>query len=441
MANKNYITLLFLLILGTAQLTAQEKYKISPYPDLWYNSVDGLRFGIRLQGEMEGSFKDGPHRLDLGLWGGSNFPELPISYYFSLIEPIASLSEFQQEGNYQVISSVRAGFARHRIQLNKRFQNGFDELDSFKISLFFSYEKMFDTGYAIFPMLWSSNQSIYNKWKPLVGFELHRSTRTPVARMSAQLKFEHNLNGDIGRYSTGRLILKQKIQTNDVITIRLRQFGGINFGDYVPENGFLFSMPSAGQFVNNGFSRAPGTVPEAWFERGLFQFQGGANLRGYATQEIDLLAAVQAANSLAEIPLSEKIIAVNMDIEFSNPINSWLNNITIIGDLMELRSYVFFDAGKGFGSTVIQPKIFALPQDSQTQDVVPDQEFGEFDEEELLMDSGLGLQISFNIPDYLGADRGFFIRYELPLWLSSPAAGDPNFKYRTLIGLGAIFSF
>jgi hypothetical protein len=57
------------------------------------------------------------------------------------------------------------------------------------------------------------------------------------------------------------------------------------------------------------------------------------------------------------------------------------------------------------------------------------------------MDAGLGFQFSANIPDYLGKDRGIFIRYDIPLWLSSTVNNESNFKYRNVVGIGAIFNF
>jgi hypothetical protein len=55
-------------------------------------------------------------------------------------------------------------------------------------------------------------------------------------------------------------------------------------------------------------------------------------------------------------------------------------------------------------------------------------------------DLGIGLQFSLNIPDYLGKDRGFALRYEIPFWLSDPSLGEKSFKFRNLIGIGAIIS-
>ena len=430
MAHRTLI--IFFLILGwmlpQTALQAQEKYRISPYPDFWYNDVDGVRFGIRLLGEMEGNFQEGPHRIDLGVWGGSKLPDMPVSYYVSLTEPIPSITEYAQEGSIQFISSVRTGFAQHRVQLNKRFQNGFDEYDNVKIHMYLSFENMFDDEYRPYPALWE------NGWRSLLGIGFERNLRFERAKISGIFNFEHNLNKETGKFSTGTVELRQIIRTSEYFTLRLREFGGINFGDYNLDNAFLFSMPSAREQLGFGFSRAKGTIPESWFSKGIFQFHGGANLRGYVKQEVQSLEIMNSPGFNGEVPFSEKIWAANVDLEFSNPINTALKKKAIIGDFMEFRSYLFFDIGQSMGIAEIEPQV------SFPGVAIPDA-MGEFEEKELLMDSGIGLQISFNIPDYLANDRGLFLRYEVPFWLSSPEAGDSNFKYRNLIGIGAIFSF
>ncbi len=49
--------------------------------------------------------------------------------------------------------------------------------------------------------------------------------------------------------------------------------------------------------------------------------------------------------------------------------------------------------------------------------------------------------LSFNIPDYLGRDRGFFIRYEIPFWVSEVPGDEDNFDIRHVLGVGSQFRF
>src|SRR5699024_4993792 len=94
---KTSVSLLFLLSLISfyQPVNAQQNYEVSYAPDIWYNSVDGIRVGVRMRGKVPGSFKQGPHRLDAGLWLSTFIPASPVSYYFSLTEPITAISDFQ----------------------------------------------------------------------------------------------------------------------------------------------------------------------------------------------------------------------------------------------------------------------------------------------------------------------------------------------------------
>ncbi len=128
MDNRNLIIVFLFLLMPGFSFAQSDSYNLNFYPDAWYNSVDGVRIGGFVLGEMEGEFKSGPHRLNAGIWLGTNFPDLPVSYYVSFTEPIPGLSDYGEEFNVQLVSSIRTGYSRHGLALNKRFQKEFDEL-------------------------------------------------------------------------------------------------------------------------------------------------------------------------------------------------------------------------------------------------------------------------------------------------------------------------
>ncbi len=101
--------IIFIIYFGLTQSNAQQSksYEIIPAPDLWYNDVDGIRVGLRLKGQVPGTFEDGPHRIDAGVWLGTWIPSDPVSYYFNYTQPIGAISDFGSEGNVQVTSSFR----------------------------------------------------------------------------------------------------------------------------------------------------------------------------------------------------------------------------------------------------------------------------------------------------------------------------------------------
>lgn len=407
MAYLRLISALFLLFLVASPGTSaqDEPYKFSFAPDLWYNDVDGIRLGLRTFGEVEGSFKDGPHRLDAGIWVSTWIPDLPVSYYLSFTEPIASITDYGNEGSIQLISSIRTGYSQHRLQFNKRWQPGFDEYDYKELAVYFSQSKMFESEYRPFAQLWQTD------WTSIIGIQFLLSSEQEGNRFEGILDLKQNVNSESGTFSIGTLELKQKIEINQSFGLRLRFFSGIGSDGTAPEYRFLSSVNSAQGWLHDGVSRAKGTIPQPWLQAGSFHVGGGANLRGYLNQDIDALA-------MNLTPLFTSMISGNVELEFPNPLGSALNRIPYVGDITELRSYTFLDIGQGG---------FVSSDDDITTDV--------------LADAGLGLQLSMNIPDYLGKDRGIFIRYEIPFWLSQVDTEESNFSFRQLIGVGAIFSF
>lgn len=384
-------------------ISAQENsYRFTPAPDVWYNDVDGIRLGLRVLGEVEGTFNDGPHRLDAGIWLSTWFPDNPVSYYASFTEPIG-ISDLGSETSIQAISSIRTGYSQHSLQLNKRWQNDFDEYSYKEVSLSFSQEKMFDAEYRPFTQLWQPNS------KSLLGLDARVSALPEMGQFLGAISLKQNVSEEAGSFTTGTIELLQKIDLNKSFRLRLRGFAGFATDDTAPEYMFMASMSPAQSWIENGSSRAKGTIPETWLQAGSFQVGGGANLRGYLNSDINALTSGVNASF-------QSIWAVNTEFEFPNPVENKLQNISIVGDLVSFRSYLFLDIGKGLDSVIGI-------------------------NEKLLSDAGTGFQLSINIPDYLGKDRGVFIRYDIPFWLSEPGGDESNFSFRQLVGLGAIFSF
>lgn len=392
------------MFLGIKTSDAQIKfnnYELLAAPDAWYNDVDGIRLGLRLKGMVPGTFDDGPHRLDFGVWLGTWIPDDPVSYYMSFTEPIPSISSFGSEGAVEFISSVRTGYHRHGIGIKKRWQKGFNEFIYKEASLYFMFNKRYDSRYVEFPVLWQQ-QAL-----KMAEIEIENGDENGMGRFA----FKHNV--DINLPIESELFLRYKGVVNQVINFKerlnldVRGFLGIASDNTTQEYRFSHSFLSPVEWVERGLTRAEGTIPENWIRSGSILVDGGPNLRGYTEQDID---AVKAGFP----PFLQSIGTVNFELNYPNPVDKKFNNIPVLGDFVHMRSYVFFDTGSSLG-------------------------FGDFEQTNLLSDAGFGFNFSLNIPDYLGKPRGFKIRYDVPFWLSDPGA-ENNFKYRNIIAVGAIIS-
>ncbi|MGN8226561.1 hypothetical protein [Gracilimonas sp. BCB1] len=410
--DNRYFLIAFLFVLIPAALFAQDdNYKLEFAPDLWYNSVDGIRVGARVLGDVEGTFQDGPHRLDAGMWLGTNFPDQPVSYFVSFTEPIPSLSEFGEEFNIQLISSIRTGYNRHGFAINKRFQKGFDELryQEIRVSLF--QEKATDNDYRL-------NAFQVKDWKTLAGVAFRTSGFTALGAFKTHLSFQQNVNKASGNFSIGSAEVKHLTELGKGFGLNLRAFGVLVSSDAPLEYNYSMANRAPIAWLNNGVTRARGTIPDVFFENGLVQVAGGFNLRGYNTTSF----TTQSGNTDYTISYTgtlDKGFSVNTELIFPNFLNSLLNR-SMVGDFVHLKSYLFQDVGRVSGIRI---------EDDLSLDF-----------EETVANAGIGIQFSINIPDWLGKDRGFALRYEVPFWLSDPESGEESFKFRNLIGIGAVIS-
>lgn len=386
---------------GPQQVKAQTSYDLLPAPDVWYNSVDGIRLGLRVRGQQTGSFKDGAHRLNTGIWLATKFPGNPVSYYLSFTEPVPSISDFGSEASIGVESSYRTGFQNHGIIFDKRWQPGFDEMNYRALSIGIRAEHRFDEDYLLYPQLWQ------DEWLYLTSLNFLLADENAQGRYLLSASLDANLGGEYEEFYRSELSFRQQMVLNSSFTLHGRLYTGLASEQTAPEYLFTHSFSSARSWMSKGLTRARGTIPPSWMEAGHIQVTGGANLRGYLSNDIQTL-------NRGGVPLFTSLSALNLELDYPNPLDRSIDNIEVLGELADLRSYAFFDAGTSLGIT-------------------------EWEENRTLSDAGLGFLLSINIPDYLGKSRGLMLRYDIPLWLSHPQ-NENSFKFRSVIGIGAVIS-
>ena len=409
---EKYILSLFVLLFVACSLpvtslaqsgsgSSSKSYQLLPAPDVWYNSVDGVRVGVRILGQDPNSFGDGPHRLNAGLWLGTKFPENPISYYLKFTEPIPAISDFGSEASISLETSYRTGFQQHGVSFNKRWQTGFNELNYKELSVGFRAEHRFDDDYLLYPQLWQS------EWLYLASVNFDLTDQNTLGRYFLSLSADANIAGNSPSFIRTDFSFQQRTKLSDHFTLYSRVYSGFGTENTALEYLFAHSFRSPRNWMSQGLTRARGTIPPKWMQIGNIQVTGGANLRGYLSQDISAL-------NDGFSPLYTSLSSVNLELDYPNPLDKAISDIPVLGGFINLRSYVFFDAGTSLGIT-------------------------SFEEDRTLSDAGLGFLFSIDIPDYLGKSRGLALRYDLPLWLSDPSA-EESFAFRNVIGIGAIIS-
>ncbi|MFO8028287.1 MAG: hypothetical protein R6U28_00325 [Cyclonatronaceae bacterium] len=403
-----------------AQLISTNGYEVGIAPDLWYNSVDGVLVGARFRGQDPRTFLDGPHRIHAGIWLGTRLPDYPVSYFFSWAHPIVALTDVNSEGGMRLNSSMRTGLHLHEAGLQKRWQPGFDEFVSTELEVFLGLYKRFDTGYLLYDMLWQEEPVSFvrtgfrkrarnrlGRWtlalNAITGMPL--STDEPFVNFQGREETWPGEWGYEGLFGQMQLQFMQRIDLPSGFYLRSRLFGGATSAATPPEHRYTASDADAFSWHGSAFTRARGTIPVNWMRSGWVHIPSGPGLRGYTFRTTDLLES--------GIPAwSQHAVSVNAEFYVPNPLNNYFARIPYAGDFLKLESYLFADGGYLNNGTEWQDPIF---------------------------NAGAGFMLSLNIPDYMGQNRGFFLRYELPVWLSDPDENEDSFRLRHLLGVGILF--
>lgn len=397
---KTIYSVLLLLISTNSVVIAQNKYQITPGPDLWYNSVDGLRIGVKIRGQMAGSMGDGPHRLDVGFWLGSKWPSSPFSYYASLTELVPGWSSFGSEASFEIISSIREGFYSHGLTFRKRWQNGFNENEYVQLYVLADVNKRFDLDYVALPVLWDS--------KTLYMFEPNLEVNGnygAIGPISQSLLFRIAGQGAFNQDFFTQLEFEQegKIELYDDFKLGHRIFFSTSSSNVPTQYQYRLSTGKAVEDLNNGFGRSKGTLPISGFEQGWLHLPDGPNLRAYGLYEMK-----QIFTDKPNIYRSSA--AINLELDVPNPISWIVDQTPILGGILNNRMYFFNDTGQGWGS----------------------------EKSKIQSNFGLGLSVGLNLPESLGKNKILTVRYDVPFWLSHPVATEPNFKYRSVLGFSNI---
>jgi len=402
--NRQYLILapLLLLLFSVEPMAAQQNsaYETRLKPDLWYNSVDGIRAGARFQGRRYSPGHQETHRFDAGVWLGLWFPSLPVSYQVVYRRAVVRFSEPEQALNLHLASMIREGYQRHGVKVSKRWQPGDDFRSFLEISTGYHLARRFDDSYLLYRELWGDmwqgNLSANIEWQRLLQtglFRLHIQTLYNTLETPFQ----------VSSISTSK-----QIRLGAGWEVRGRIYGAAASRDSEPEYLFFLGSGAPIEVLSSPIFRSRGTVPPVWVKSGHLHYAAGPNLRGYNHSDIESIRN-------GELRSFGQVAAVNLELDIPNPLQRSLRQMNMAGEFLTFRSYLF-----GGGAVTGEA---SLAGDAR--------QFAE---------GGAGIALGWNIPGESGRFRGFVIRYESPFWLSNPPFGA-EWRWRHLAGIGAVITF
>ena len=267
-----------------------ESYTVAHRPLLWYNSVDGVKFGYRLEGSYLGVINN----IELAGWIGliSGKPDYLAGYN----TPLAALDP---DMSFYVRSLEIEGRGGQEFGV-------FLLKNSYDIDLAVRRYYVFDPDY-----IYGNNWSGGNINTIETGF--NRQSRFRYTILNYGVSFEASIRG--GDYDFSRLFAKCDFELLDVFrnNTRLRLRTGMSEGDVPVEKRFYLSSSDPVGIWNSSLYRSKGTLPDRWKDKGRLLMPGGGGLYGYfksgLTGEKMLTAKLERDLPRIKTPISIPVIS------------------------------------------------------------------------------------------------------------------------------------
>ncbi len=416
---------------GLAGAFDRRNYRVYIRPDLWWNSIDGIKAGIH----MESDYLYSVQKADMSIWWNTHL--LQDSKYKPLSNEGAydHFAAINYTFNYE--TPVTRNMPKLRIQINSRFldglwyhRGGLNWLMNDKNTIQAYVQSMWRPNidafnYLIYPSDWSSNWDMPNTSLNLVwGHSYNYFSGSGKYTFSFRAPFLNSKHG-LFDYSYVQL---ESINTNNIgrLEVRTRVFGRYGMGNQLPYESLLY-MAGANpeEEMDNKYSRSIGIVPGEWedisrYNVNHFQMGGGLNLRGYA----GYFAPDERNGIMMEGYKGRSGASVNIETGFERYIPL---HPRLFRNWLHTSLYAFADAG------VMELSNYALPA---YPTIAPNATYWS----DLHVDAGLGVAFTIKSWGVFEKARPLTIRFDVPLFLNRPPYSNNQYAtFRYVVGINRAF--
>jgi peptidase M1-like protein len=389
-------------------------YEMKVRPDIWYNSYDGFKTGIHLEGQYMNyrhifSFDT---YVNTGIAQG-NF-EQPIQP--TEFDPFSFQLTYRTPVINKFFKNLFVNLSCKTLDGLNGYKGGLDYYSySKRTRLFGFFKSMYrknttDLDYLLYPGEWQSAQ--YNNTLT-TGAEENYKFNNISGLINLSL-----VSGSIGSdYNYSKIILSNINRTSFArFDLSVRVFAQYGTGDHTAYESSLFlAGANPEELMEDKFTRSKGFVPDDWLgystKTNHFQQGGGLNLRGYA----GYISLEEVNNEVRFTYKGTSGAAINLELDFERFLNiqpkftkSWL----------KFDTYLFADAGM-------------INENTPRENL----KFGS-----LRADAGIGTALTIKKFGPLETVNPFTIRFDMPLLLNRPPFEEKDyFKFRYLIGVSRSF--
>ena len=379
-------------------------------PDLWYNSVDGLKAGLHLNG----NYFNYKHIFRATAWYNTQVlkddkytTNQPINYLFSYQNNIA------RDFNYNIQSRLLDGLWMHQAGVQKKY--GKNTFAAYFKSMY--RNDVNDLAYLLYPNSWNTG-----KFNNTLNLEVTRvySYKRGIGQIA--LGMRNTALGSDYNYASIHLTV---INDNKLgkIDFRTRVFAQYMTGnDVAPESRLNAAGANSEQFMDNKYIRSLAFVPTGWLGYGAnvnhLHYGGGLNVRGYAGYALP--NNVQGTQVQMYTGMSGA--GINGELELDRLVKF---TPKYLSDYLHLDLYLFGDAG------VLQNNFKAGEYGLSSNKKVTGN---------VLLSAGAGAVLTIKKWGKLDEAKPLAIRFDAPLFLNNAPFVDSDFvKFRWVLGVSRAF--
>ena len=373
-----------------------DQYQLTWQPDIWYNAVDGIKAGIKAQGNYAGT----EHVTSLALWYNTKVGARSDEESKAAISYALSYSDFLNLRNHlQVESKWLDGLNHQSIQWSRPRNNN---------RFYITFQSLYRNGNHSLDYLLQRENWNPNQWNNFVNIGINRPYRTLNSR--GTLKVETRASALFSDYNYAYLQSEWKnTRAIKKLQLKSRVFAQYMSGAAAPESQLQLAGANAEQLMASAFLRSKGFVPESWESSGVdfghWHQGGGLNIRAFS--------GYQATNSSDQdtfyVFAGNSGASASLELDFGSYVNPFKGKL---GSTLKFNSYLFTDLG------VL---------------------FNESGNSGLRADAGLGTSLTINFRPYTQL-KPLTLRFDMPFFVNRIPAGQENyFAFRYVIGVSRAF--
>ncbi len=386
-------------------------YLINWRPDAWFNSIDGVKIGVHL----DGNYFAAKHIFDLSMWYNTDLGkdmryrnqsgfEKYFNFNFNYKNPLVNID---RDMSWSINTRILDGLYLGKIGIEKNFV-GNTTVGLYAKAMWRPMQD--DLNYLLYPELWNAN-----KWNNTLNLAYLKRYNNYRSAGSFAINLRNSTLFSNYNYSN---INAQWLHTINFWKLSLRSRWVANYAtgtSIAPESQLMLAGANAEEMMDNKFLRSKAFVDESWLgyaaDVNHLQQGGGLNIRAYA----GYLAPTTKGNNQYFTFAGTSGTAINVELDFDKIVKI---KPPVISKYFSLSTYLFMDAG-------------AINYNGLSTGLMLD---------DIRMDAGVGTALTIKSWGKYTDIKPFTLRFDMPFFLNATPYDDPShFKFRWIIGVGRSF--